>query len=177
MTKSAINTKRVNDFVEYSQIRLSAKAAGYRFVRNVECPACKEEMEWAMKAITFTGPKPAWANPYCAAMFSKKGKPSTVACSCGYRAVMKMKFTPIKKRICATEGCNVVLNPSDPNTVCYRCRQTEGIATAYPPKHNSDPQSQVKVCNRKNCNNPVPEGRSAVCYSCLPTAKVADFPM
>ncbi len=177
MTKSVINTKRTNDFVEYSQIRLNAKAACYRFVRNVECPACKEEMELAIKAITFPGPKPAWANPYCAAMFSKKGKPSTVACSCGYRAVIKIKFTSIEKRICATNGCNVILSKLDPNDVCFKCRKAKGIAPAYEtnqPKHAVNTKSQnippVKVCNRKNCNNTVPPTRKSVCYECLPPA-------
>lgn len=35
----------------------------------------------------------------------------------------------------------------------------------------------TKICNRKDCNNFVPQGRKAVCYECQPAPKTSTFAM
>ena len=165
MTKSAMNNNmRTASVMTNTDIRLNARKRGYAFVKKVVCPACKEEMELAIQSVGYTGTVPAWVNVYCAGMFSKHGKPSVIACSCGYRGTEHKTVNKVEKRQCMTEGCNVILSKDDKFNTCYRCR-TAVAKPVSPP---------IKTCNRNGCNNPVPEGRKAVCYDCLPPTKNAN---
>lgn len=49
------------------------------------------------------------------------------------------------------------------------CGYREFFGYGVDKKKTSDaPTKEVKTCRRKGCNNPVPEGRKAECYSCRP---------
>jgi hypothetical protein len=204
MTKSAMNNAmRTHEVMEYAQIRLDAQAKGYKFSSNVICPACEEEMELAIQSVGYTGTRPQWANACCAAKFYRKNKPHVVACGCGYRGTMKIKFTPIEKPKCKVRGCSHILNKTDTDGLCVPCRKEiagggnpatysqhctlkPSGCTDYIQGGNADcvrvkckhydpisavMESKIKLCNRVDCTNPVPVGRTAVCFSCQPPPK------
>lgn len=60
--------------------------------------------------------------------------------------------------------------------LCHVCtyKKKEGEQTTTPPTSDMTPEDavpDVEICNRKGCNNPVPEGRKAVCHECKPPGK------
>lgn len=178
-----MTTERTHKPMTNAEIKKTAYKNGYTLKGHWTCDACKEEAGIAMFAIGYSEANfPTWVDVICALKYQKKGS-TVAACACGWRKDITIKFK--EKRQCTTEGCTVVMNHNDPNSICFLCREAQGVAPAYetnPPKHavktSSAPtqptstQGQgvgpVKICNRVNCNNPVPQGRTAVCYSCQP---------
>jgi len=53
------------------------------------------------------------------------------------------------------------------NADCVRVRCPNYQAADYP-EPTQPPTTDVKICNRSGCNNPVPTDRKAVCYECVP---------
>ena len=92
------------------------------------CEACHEEMTAAAQSVGYTGTTPPWGNAKTALKF-KKGNKTIIACKCGWRKSFTVKPKAVRK--CANEWCNVVLNPNDPNTICFRCRNAK---QSTPPK-------------------------------------------
>ena len=155
---------------EYAQIRLDAKALGYKFTSNVLCPACEEEMQLAIQTVGYTGDLPQWANPNCAAKFYRKNKPHVIACGCGYRGTMTLKIKNFCPGVAGGDdvSCHgkAVVGERDikhNGGYCTKCRPYDPIAVEM--------NKKIKICNRVNCNNPVPAGRTAVCFSCQPPPK------
>ena len=67
-------------------------------------------------------------------------------------------------------GCMHYMQGSDADCVRLKCDKYDPIGAAM--------HSKLKICNRKNCNNPVPPGRKAVCFVCKPApAKAAKPPI
>ncbi len=149
-------------------IKNAATAKGYKFSKNMICDACDLDVLEAFP----NGEVPVWVNTATAMKFYKKGKPYLVACPCGYRKIIVNKF--VEKPTCA--GCGSVIS-ANANGKCFNptCPNTSYVAPhqrhAQPANTQGEPAVPVKICNRVNCNNPVPPGRTAVCHSCQPAAK------
>jgi len=178
MSKSVIRTKEP---MNNKALKKEAHKAGYKYIGYSKCEACEAEaanivrtyvdavnVNAVHKKLTINNVRlRPWINTHCALKFKKTGS-IVVACRCGWRKNITIKFTPKEKRICATKDCNVILTKYDPNDKCFKCRKAQEIAPKY--STNTQVADTVKTCNRKSCNNPVPEGRSAVCYECQPPA-------
>lgn len=169
MTKLAMNAhKRQMKAKSINALKRRATLNGYSIKGMVECPVCKEEMEQAAQSVGYTDTTPAWAKATCAFKFYKKDEPLTIACPCGYRHKINTTYKPIikikcKGKICEGKATLGKREINDNGGFCYKCR---------PFKEASIPtNTNTKVCNRKGCNNQVPVGRTAVCYTCQPAAK------
>lgn len=60
--------------------------------------------------------------------------------------------------------------------LCHVCnyKKKEGSKEAPPPEGGKAPAPPTAaVCTRKDCNNPLPSDRKALCYSCCPPGKKA----
>jgi len=162
MTKTAMNnTLRIKVAVKDNKALIEGfKKFGYRpYFGSFTCEACEDELLTAAQAVGYTGDTPPWANAKIALRFKKNGH-TIAACKCGWRKDVTSKS--IKKPVC-TE-CGTVINADGK---CYNPNCTSA--------HTAPIAS--KVCNRVNCNNPVPSGRTAVCYSCLPPSASSQVTM
>lgn len=85
------------------------------------------------------------------------------ACTCGWRMLFSKRIKTIKK-ICKTEGCNVIL-PKGRDTYCYKCQPYEiGEGNT-----NSVNKFDTKrICRTNGCNVILPKERKAYCYKCRP---------
>lgn len=62
-------------------------------------------------------------------------------------------------------GCVHYMQGGSKDCIRIKCGNYDPIAAAM--------RDKIKICNRVNCNNPVPGGRTAVCYTCQPPPKEA----
>ncbi len=90
-----------------------------------------------------TGNNPALWSQHCTANLTKEG--------CLY-------YILGGNNDCVRSQC-VNYKPAYPNM---------GTAPPVAPAPIAQMADPVKLCNRINCNNPVPEGRTSVCYTCRP---------
>jgi len=173
MTKSTMNnTLRTKAAVKDNKALIEGFKA-FDFVLQVgvwRCGACADEMIKASHSVGYSN---------CALKF-KKGNQTISACRCGWRKNISTKWTPNKAFHCVSCGSSL----KGELDYCYnkKCAPIH-TPTAHPEPDNQGPTqptptqgvpvAPVKICNRVDCNNPVPPGRKAVCYECQPPAKEA----
>jgi len=173
ITTAMNNNLRLQAEMTNKQLKQVAYKAGYKCTGTWKCEACEEEMIAAAQSVGYVDIEPRWGNANCALKFQKTGS-AKAACGCGWRKDITINFAKVAKVYCpGIEGkasCHgkARIGEREINRnggFCTKCRPYDPTTNAMPDK--------VKTCNRKDCTNPVPSGRKAVCYSCQPPTKEA----
>ena len=192
------NGNRTHVKMTDNELKAGYRKLGYQFKGHCTCGPCEDELLRASQSEGYTGTTPAWGNPRCALKFHKKGSTvvackcgwrknitnkftpkESIKCKVrGCRNTLLKTDTDGLCVLCRKEiagggnpatyaadcsyeqrasGCSFYVQEGRAGCIRTKCKSYTGVIA--PP---------VKTCNRKGCNNPVPHGRKAVCYTCLP---------
>lgn len=154
-----------------NNIKVNAKQLGYTFVRKTLCPDCAAQITQVEEEHNCVLP---WANPVCALMFSKKGKPTIIACACGYRGKVEPKAKK-EKVYCKSNDCNSILSKKEieeNDGYCWKCKPAQKTSQPAPEKkaNMGKAPKAARICKTKGCGNELPEDRKSYCYTCRPKA-------